>query len=141
MNYLRICLIVTFLPLALWATTATVAPIEKELLVQSEKSWDGSYLPKYPEGQPQISVVRFIIPPQAQLPWHKHPLINAGVLVKGELTVVAEGGLEKQLQEGDALIELVNTWHYGRNDGDEPAEIVVVYVGVEGDELAVLKED
>jgi quercetin dioxygenase-like cupin family protein len=35
------------------------------------------------------------------------------------------------LKAGDALVELVDTWHYGRNDGDVPAEIVVFYAGTE----------
>ncbi|MBC2602204.1 cupin domain-containing protein [Puniceicoccus vermicola] len=114
--------------------------IQKEVLVQSSESWDGQSLPAYPTEEPQISVVRFIIPPNSQLPMHKHPAINAGVLVKGTLTVISETGDEKLLEEGDALIELVNAWHYGRNDGDVPAEIVVVYAGVKGQPLAVLRE-
>tara|TARA_R100000027_G_scaffold2734_9_gene2736 strand:- start:41643 stop:42098 length:456 start_codon:yes stop_codon:yes gene_type:complete len=139
------------LPLPVWSAPAAAPPpspvsdtepqVEKEVLVQSGKSWDGTPLPDYPEGKPLISIVRFVIPPHAKLPWHEHPVINAGVLVRGELTVVTEEGAEINLSAGDGLIEVVNTWHYGRNDGDSPAEIVVVYAGVVGEPLAVLKED
>lgn len=114
--------------------------IQKELLVQSEQSWDGATLPAYPKGQPEISVVKFTIPPKSKLPWHKHPSINAGCLIKGTITVVAEDGSERLVKEGEGLVELVDTWHYGRNDGDIPAEIIVVYAGVKGVPLAVLKE-
>lgn len=116
------------------------AGIEKEILVQSETSWNGADLPDYPDAKPQISVVKFTIPPKSQLPWHKHPSINAGCLIKGEITVVAEDGSERLVKEGEGLIELVNTWHYGRNDGEVPAEIIVVYAGAKDLPLAVLKE-
>lgn len=115
--------------------------IQKEILAQSETSWNGAELPAYPEGKPQISVVKFTIPPKSQLPWHKHPSINAGCLIKGEITVVAEDGSEQLVKEGEGLIELVDTWHYGRNDGEVPAEIIVVYAGVKDVPLAILKED
>ena len=109
--------------------------------MQSEVSWNGAELPAYPDAKPQISVVKFTIPPKSQLPWHKHPSINAGYLAKGELTVVAEDGSEQLVKEGEGLIELVNTWHYGRNDGDVPAEIIVVYAGSKDVPLAIIKEE
>ena len=34
-----------------------------------------------------------------------------------------------ELKAGDALIEVVNRWHYGVNEGDESVEIVVFYAG------------
>jgi hypothetical protein len=37
------------------------------------------------------------------------------------------------------LIEVVGTWHYGRNDGDVPAEIIVVYAGTADSEITVKK--
>ena len=143
--------LVAFLPLSVWSDHAVAHPVapdaeeapqvKKEVLVQSGKSWDGTPLPDYPEGKPLISIVRFVIPPKARLPWHEHTVINAGVLVRGELTVVTDDGSEINLKAGDGRIEVVDTWHFGRNDGDSPAEIVVVYAGVAGEPLAVLKED
>jgi len=111
-----------------------------EILAQSDKMWDGTPLPHYPAGTPQISVLKIIIPPHSKLPWHKHPCINAGYVASGVLTVVAEGGEKKTLRAGDALIELVDKWHYGRNDGAEPVTIIVVYAGSPGVPLAVPKK-
>lgn len=70
---------------------------------------------------------------------HEHPVINAGVLLKGELTVVTEGGKTLHLKAGDALIEVVDTWHYGKNEGAEPAEIIVFYAGTEDEPITVRK--
>ena len=68
-------------------------------------------------------------------------MINAGVLLEGALTVVTPEGLEKHLDAGDSLIELVEQWHFGRNDGDVPAVILVVYAGVEGKPITVIASD
>jgi quercetin dioxygenase-like cupin family protein len=108
-----------------------------EVLAESYLSWNGDSLPSYPVGKPKISIVKVTIPPHAILPKHYHPVINAGILLKGELTVVDEKGNTLQLKAGDPIIEVVNTVHYGKNEGDEPVEIVVFYAGTEGTALAV----
>ena len=56
-------------------------------------------------------------------------MINAGVLTRGSLNVVAENGQTLELKAGDPIIEVVDTWHYGYNPGKTEAEIVVFYVG------------
>ncbi len=111
--------------------------VQVETLVKSDASWDGKALPAYPAERPKITILRIRIPPGARLPMHKHPVINAGVLLAGALTVVAENGQTLHLKAGDALIELVDTWHYGRNDGEVPAEIVVFYAGTETTQLSL----
>ncbi|WP_437711742.1 cupin domain-containing protein [Sorangium sp. So ce448] len=110
-----------------------------EIIAKGEASWDGAALPAYPTTAPEITVARITIPPRGALPVHKHPSINAAYLVSGAVTVVTESGRERQLHAGDAIIELVNAWHTGRNDGDEPAVFVVVYAGSPGVPLSVKK--
>lgn len=106
--------------------------IEAEVLTRTTQSWDGSELPTYPRAQPEIAIMRYRIPAGAALPMHKHPVINAGVLLSGQLTVVSEAGETLHMKAGDTIVELVNKWHYGRNDGDTTAEIVVFYAGIGG---------
>ncbi|WP_353115527.1 cupin domain-containing protein [Nitratidesulfovibrio sp.] len=106
-------------------------------LVQSERSWDGAMLPAYPQGQPQVTILRITIPAGARLPLHHHPVINAGVLTRGQLVVVTEDGKELRLAAGDPIVEVVNTPHLGFNPGSEPAEIIVFYAGQAGTPLAV----
>jgi quercetin dioxygenase-like cupin family protein len=111
-----------------------------EELANSTLSWEGSTLPEYPEGQPEIRILKITIPPKAQLPLHKHPVINAGLLTKGELKVFTENKEHSlSMKAGDTLIEVVDKWHYGRNEGDVPAEIVVFYAGTKGAEVTVAK--
>ena len=113
--------------------------VKVEQLAKSTTSWEQTALPEYPRGKPEITVMRFTIPAHSELPLHKHPVINAGVLTKGRLTVETDSGKKLELKAGDALIEVVDQWHRGVNDADEPAEIVVFYVGVANEPITIKK--
>ena len=108
-----------------------------EQLAKSSKSWDGDALPEYPQGQPEVTILRIKIPAGAKLEIHNHPVINAGVLLAGELTIVAEDNKTLHLKAGDSIVELVNKKHYGKNEGTETAEIIVFYAGVENKPITV----
>jgi quercetin dioxygenase-like cupin family protein len=121
-----ICLAVLFAG-HVWAADA--AGVQVDTLVIAGSSWDGNKLPQYATGIPEITILRIKIPPGVQLPLHEHPVINAGVLLSGELTVVTEKNETLHLKAGEALVEVVDKWHYGKNEGSEPAEIIVFYAG------------
>jgi quercetin dioxygenase-like cupin family protein len=108
-----------------------------DVLVKTSASWDGMALPNYSKGTPEITILRIQIPPNVQLPLHEHPVINAGVLLKGELTVVTKDKEVLHLKAGDPIVEVVNKWHYGINEGNESAEIIVFYAGVQGTPITV----
>jgi quercetin dioxygenase-like cupin family protein len=113
--------------------------IEVEVLAKTNTSWNGDGLPNYSKGKPEISILRVVIPPGTILPLHKHPMINAGVLLKGQLTVMLEDNTTLHLKAGDSIVEVVNKWHYGKNEGSEPAEIIVFYAGTRGEQLSIKK--
>ena len=98
-------------------------------LAKGSASWEGTSLPAYPQGQPQVTILRISIPPGTTLPMHKHSVINAGVLISGALTVITEKNQTLRLKAGDSIIEVVDKWHYGRNEGTETADIIVFYAG------------
>jgi quercetin dioxygenase-like cupin family protein len=110
-----------------WA--ADSGALKSNVLVRTGSSWDNSALPSYEKGNPEITIVRIEIPAGAKLPMHKHTVINAGVLISGELTVVTEDNKVLRLKAGDPIVEVVNKWHYGKNEGKGPAEIIVFYAG------------
>jgi quercetin dioxygenase-like cupin family protein len=109
---------------------ADVTDVQVDVVAKTSLSWDGIHLQDYPKGTPEITILRIKIPSGAQLPMHKHPVINAGVLLKGELTVVTEDNRTLHLKSGESIVEVVNKWHYGKNEGHEAAEIIVFYAGV-----------
>lgn len=117
------------------------AEVKVETLAKATTSWNDSILPAYPEGQPEITVLKIDIPPHTTLDLHQHPVINAGVLLKGQLTVVAENGQTLEMKTGDALVELVNTYHYGTNPSDETAQIIVFYAGIKDEKITEYKID
>ena len=117
-----------------------ISKIQVTTLIETTTSWDGKKLPNYLEGSPKITVLKIVIPPKTKLEVHKHLEINAGVLLKGTLTVISTHNDTLRLKAGDPIVELVNTWHYGVNEGNVPAEIIVFYAGVEGTPITVLQE-
>lgn len=121
-----------------WVQGTDAAKVK--VLAKATSSWNGAQLPHYPEGQPEITILRITVPPRSQLPVHEHPVINAGVLLKGQLTVVTQDKEILHLEAGDSIVELVNKPHFGRNEGDEPAEIIVFYAGVKDGPITV-RED
>ena len=106
------------------------APPVVNQLVKTSRSWNGQLLPAYSEGQTEITILRISIPAGTRLDTHSHPVINAGVLLSGQLTVVTTDGKTLHLKAGDPIVEVVNTFHYGINQGEIPAEIIVFYAGI-----------
>lgn len=114
--------------------------LKVETVAKSTQSWNGATLPSYPKGQPEVTILNITIPAHSKLVWHKHPVINAGVLLSGELTVTSDKGETLELKKGESIVELVNRWHYGENKGDTPAQILVFYAGTTNLPITVKKE-
>ena len=129
--------LILFLTGNVWAQEENAVSVD--VLAKTGVSWDGMALPNYPQGKPEVTILRIKIPPKVQLPLHQHPVINAGVLLKGELTVVTKNKETLHLKAGDSIVEVVDKWHYGKNEGREPAEIIVFYAGVQGTPITVKK--
>jgi quercetin dioxygenase-like cupin family protein len=131
-----ICLILVLLSNVL---AEDVSNVVVDALSKTGSSWDGESLPDYPTGKPEITILRIKIPAGAQLPLHNHPVINAGVLLSGKLTVVTEDNKTLYLKAGDSIVEVVNKWHYGKNEANEPAEILVFYAGIADKPITIKK--
>lgn len=128
-----------FLSLASCAVKKT-SQIEVVKLAETTKSWNGDLLPIYPDGQPKVTVLKITIPPKTKLHKHHHPVINSGFLLKGQLKVVDIDDNVLILNEGDVIVELVNKLHYGINETNKPAQIIVFYAGTEELPITVLEK-
>jgi len=137
---MRTALCVLLFALTAWPVHARdTNRIETQTLLKAGSSWNGDALPAYPAGEPEITILRITIPPKTALPWHQHPFINGGILLSGELTVETESGKTLHVTAGDAVVEVVNTWHHGINTGEVPAEILVFYAGTRDMPVTVKK--
>ena len=132
--------VLVLIPFGCATEEANHASIFVKELIRTSKSWDGKSLVPYPQGQPEITILRISIPAGARLETHSHPVINAGVLVSGQLTVKTTDGKVLRLKAGDPIVEVVNTLHYGINEGTVPAEIVVFYAGIVGQAVTVSEQ-
>lgn len=103
--------------------------VEVTCVTDTSESWDETLLPAYPAGTPRVTILRGVIPPGATMAMHRHSIVNAGVVLRGELTVISDMGAERTFRAGEALVELIGTPHYGENRGEEEAEVVMFYAG------------
>lgn len=112
------------------------ATVNVTTILKAENSWDGKPL-VYPQGKPEITGMLIEIAPGGETGWHLHPVPSFGMVLQGELEVQLKNGDIKRLTSGDALAEVVNTLHNGRNVGTVPVKIVVFYAGAVGQALSV----
>lgn len=115
----------------------TMKQVETTELFRTSQSWDGAELPDYPKGRPELVAVKYVIPQGRKLGWHHHDAMNYGVLVQGELTIVAIDGTEKVVHEGEAVVEMVGTVHHGENRGTKPVVLYMFYLSQQGQPLSV----
>ena len=106
-------------------------------LVRTSQSWDGVELPDYLQGKPEIVGMKYEIPAGQKLGIHYHPVMNFGILVQGDLTIISEDGLEKVVHEGEAVVEMVGTVHHGENRGTKPVILYMFYLSQTGLPLSV----
>ncbi len=111
--------------------------VTSEELIRTSQSWDGVELPDYLQGRPELVAVKYVFPAGKKLGWHHHPVMNYGVLMQGELTIIGQDGKEKVVHEGEAVVEMVNTIHHGENRGTKPCILYMFYLAQKGMPLAV----
>jgi quercetin dioxygenase-like cupin family protein len=111
--------------------------VKSEELIRTTQSWDGVELPDYLQGRPELVAVKYVFPAGKKLGWHHHPVMNYGILVQGELTIIGQDGKEKVVHEGEAVVEMVNTIHHGENRGSKPVILYMFYLSQKDLPLAV----
>lgn len=119
------------------AQAPSVATAQKEVLTQSDHSWDGTKYTHYPSGPPELTVLKITIAPHSALPWHKHPVPNAGYILSGDLTIHDQAsGKSVTYHAGQAFAESMDRVHRGES-GDAPVVLIVTYAGTAGTPTSV----
>lgn len=111
--------------------------VESVELLRTSQSWNEVDLPDYPQGKPELVAVKYIIPPGKKLGWHHHVAMNHGVLVQGELTIIAQDGKTKVMRAGEVVVEMVDAIHHGENRGTEPVVLYMFYLSQKDMPLSV----
>jgi quercetin dioxygenase-like cupin family protein len=106
-------------------------------LLQTDKTSIGQPI-TYPDtDEPEVTIVKVIIPPGAATGWHKHPLHGYAVILQGELNVKRRDGESTIYRAGDAFAEMIDVMHYGENSGDESVELIMFITGKRGAPFSV----
>ncbi|MHA1563909.1 MAG: cupin domain-containing protein [Alphaproteobacteria bacterium] len=86
----------------------------------------------YPgDAAPRITSLIVTLQPGEETGRHRHPVLTYGHILSGELEINYGEQGTKTYSAGDSLIEAIDTWHNGRNSGDELLSILVVFMGAE----------
>lgn len=137
MNYI-IRFVLLFVVMNLFITSS-VYSAEKEVLLKTTSTWDNAEYQKLKIKKPEVTVLKITINVGEELPMHKHDLVNVAYVKKGTLTVITDKNKKITLNAGEVLPELIGKYHYGKNTGNEPVELVVFYIGEKGTPLSVNK--
>ena len=57
--------------------------IKTKELIRTSQSWDGVQLPEFPQGKPELTVLRMTFPIGAVTGWHHHTAVNYGIVEQG----------------------------------------------------------
>ena len=117
-------------PLVAQSTPLKVQPGQREVLLQTEKSWNGKQYTQYPAGQVQLTTLKVTLAPHTALPWHTHPFPNVVYVLSGTLTLHDKAsGKTLVVHQGEAVGESVDDVHRGEA-GDQPAVLIITYAGI-----------
>ena len=80
---------------------------------------------------PEVTALTVEIPPGAETGWHLHTVPVYAYVLTGNLSVEISDGKTLAFKAGDAIVEVQNLAHNGRNLGNELVRLVVFYTGEE----------
>lgn len=112
------------------------AQVKVTPVLKTTKSWNGQKI-VYPKGEAEVTAMLIEIAPGGQTGWHLHPVPSFAMVVQGNLDVRLKDGRVKHLKAGDALAEVTNTLHNGRNVGKNTVKLAVFYTGAKDKALTV----
>jgi quercetin dioxygenase-like cupin family protein len=129
-KYLVIILVIFVFTFPYIVVAGDYNSLVKATLILKTTSTTGNYPVRYLNTQsPEITVMKVEIKPGAETGWHIHPVPLYAYVLEGNLTVEVKGGNTYHFNAGDAIVEVVNIPHNGKNLGTIPVVLIVFYTG------------
>lgn len=95
----------------------------------------------YPQFQNcEVTIAKVIIPPGKSTGWHKHSFPVFAYILKGTLTVALTNGQILQFSENSSFAEVINTFHNGKNNGNEDVVLLAFYMGEKNKPLSIRQD-
>lgn len=106
-----------------WAAGAPKVVVKQILATSTTASGQPITVPPNPE----VIVSTYEIPAGASLPFHKHPFQRYAYVMAGDLSVINRDTNETyRYKTGDFIVEVLDQWHMGRNDGKASVKLLVI---------------
>ena len=87
---------------------------------------------QYPgDGESKVTAMIVTLGPGEKTQVHKHPVPLFCYVISGEIEIEYDGKGTKRFAADDAFMEAIDWWHKGKNVGNVPARLLVVYMGSE----------
>ena len=80
----------------------------------------------------EVTALLLEIGPGGETGRHMHPNPTFVYVLEGAIDVEMDGGGVHSYKAGDSFLEVLNTWHNGKNKGTTTAKVLVVFTGVHG---------
>jgi quercetin dioxygenase-like cupin family protein len=132
----RFCLIGVVLALLLPAVPGQaeeyVGQIKAEKILVTTTAGNGQPHAYLETEHPEVTAMIVEIPPNAETGWHMHAVPVYAYVLAGNLEVALEGGKSLAFKSGEAIVEVQNLAHNGRNTGAETVRLAVFYTGEVG---------
>jgi len=108
--------------------------VNSKVILQTTTSWNGTPI-SYPDGEAEVTALLIEIEPGATTGWHYHPVPSFAYILDGTIEITLEDGDIKTFQKGEAVSEVTNTIHSGKNIGENTLKLIVFYTGTIGTDL------
>ncbi len=132
-KYFITILVVLVLGVPCLAPAGDYASGVKATVILKTTTTTGNYPVKYLNTEkPEITAMKVEIGPGAETGWHSHPVPLYAYVLQGDLTVEVKGGNTYHFTAGDAIVEVVNIPHNGKNLGTTPVVLIAFYTGETG---------
>jgi quercetin dioxygenase-like cupin family protein len=139
-SILVIAVVVRLLPHAAAAQAYAETGVEVTPIVQTDTTAAGTPFAYPRTGDAEITALVVEIPAGAETGRHLHPQPTFVYVLEGTLEVEADDGTVRTFHPGDGFVEVVDTWHNGRNAGATLVRVLVVFAGARGEPNVVRPE-
>ncbi|AGA92069.1 cupin domain-containing protein [Thioflavicoccus mobilis 8321] len=124
-------------PAALADADGYAAGVSSVILERGTTTADGAPIAYPCTDRPEVTAAEVTIAPGAETGWHKHPIPLYAYVQQGELEVRLDDGRVSSFHGGDVIFEVVDTWHNGKNVGDDEVKLIVFYLGIAGEPTTI----
>ena len=122
------CLLSSWMILPAWGYDNGVVA---QQILKSTMTGNGQKIEYLKTDKAEITAAIVEFAPGAETGWHKHPVPVYAYVLEGTLKVMVEGGKEYVFEKDQAIIEVVNLAHNGKNVGKGKVRLAVFYTGEE----------